>query len=326
MMRLQLIPAEQIPDLLPMRDAAEAMKGAFAALSAGQVVAPHRMHLPAKGSEDCALLMGALVPGEAFATKIVSIFHSNARRGLPVVTGLVTILDPETGEPAGLCDGGPLTAWRTGATSGAATDLLALPGARIGAVFGSGAQARTQLLAIDAVRDLEEIRVFGPELEAVAAMIAELSDRTRAELTEVADSEAAVDGADVICTATSSSLPVFDGALLKPGAHVNAIGTSTLDRRALDLETVGRARVFVDLVEAALEEAGELVHGIDAGVTDSAAWTEIGDVAAGRATGRRDPAEITVFKTVGHAVQDAVTAALLLDAARRTGTTREIEL
>ncbi|MBK5099336.1 MAG: ornithine cyclodeaminase family protein, partial [Gemmatimonadetes bacterium] len=117
-----------------------------------------------------------------------------------------------------------------------------------------------------------------------------------------------------------------DGTLLKPGAHVNAIGTYTLDRRELDLETVGRARVFVDLVAAALEEAGELVHGIEAGVTNPAEWTEIGDVAAGRAAGRRDPTEITVFKTVGHAVQDAVTAALLLDAARRTGAAREIEL
>ena len=325
-MRLQIIPSNRIPELLPMREAAEAMKRAFAALSAGEVVAPHRMHLPAKGSEDCALLMGALVPGEAFATKIVSIFHSNAARGVPVVTGLVTILDPETGIPAGLCDGGALTAWRTGATSGAATDLLALPESRVGAVFGSGAQARTQLLAIDAVRDLAEIRVFGTEPEAVAAMIAELSGRTRADLTAATDSAAAVDDADVICTATSSSVPVFDGALLKPGAHVNAIGTYTLDRRELDVETVGRARVFVDLVAASLEEAGELVHGIEAGVTDSAGWTEIGDVAAGRAAGRRDPTEITVFKTVGHAVQDAMTAALLLDAARRTGVAREIEL
>ena len=193
-------------------------------------------------------------------------------------------------------------------------------------MFGSGAQARTQLLAIDAVRDLEEIRVFGPEPDAVAAMIEELQDRTRAELTEVADSAAAVDGADVICTATSSPVPVFDGALLKPGAHVNAIGTYTLDRRELDVETVGRARVFVDLVAAALEEAGELVHGIEAGITNAAEWTEIGDVASGRAAGRRDPTEITVFKTVGHAVQDAVTAALLLDAVRQTGAARELEL
>jgi len=325
-MRLKLIPADRIPELLPMREAAEAMKLAFAALSAGKVVAPHRMHLPVQGSEDGSLLMGALLPGEAFATKIVSIFHSNAARGLPVVTGLVTILDPETGVPAGLCDGGALTAWRTGATSGAATDLLALPGARIGAVFGSGAQARTQLVAIDAVRDLEQIRVYGPESDAVAAMVAELQPAARAELSAAVDPGTAVEGADVICTATSSSVPVFDGTWLKPGAHVNAIGTYTLDRRELDLETVGRARVFVDLVEAALEEAGELVHGIAAGVTDAEEWTEIGDVAAGRAAGRRDPTEITVFKTVGHAVQDAVMAALLLDAVRQTGAGQEIEL
>lgn len=325
-MRLELVPAERIPELLPMREAAEAMKRAFTALSAGNVVAPHRMHLPAQGSEDASLLMGALVPGQAFATKIVSIFHSNTHRDIPVVTGLVTILDPETGVPAGLCDGGPLTAWRTGAASGAATDLLALPDARIGAVFGSGAQARTQLLAIDAVRELNIIRVYGPEWESVEAMVEELQPRTRAELEAASDPGSAVAGADVICTATSSSTPVFDGALLKPGAHVNAIGTYTLDRRELDLETLRRARVFVDLVDAALEEAGELVHAAAERATDPAEWTEIGDVAAGRAAGRRDPTEITVFKTVGHAVQDAVTASLLLDAARRTGTAREIEL
>lgn len=325
-MRLLTVAAHDLPKLLPMRDAVEAMKSAFAALSAGDVVAPQRGAVPVESVDGISLLMGGYVPGEGLAAKTVSIFNRNRELGKEVVSGLVLVLDPVSGEPVGLLDGGALTAWRTGAATGAATDLLARPDARIGALIGAGVQARTQLLAMDAVRGLDTIRVFGLEPQQVDEFIARLQPEVGARLERVSSAEHAVDGADVISSATNSPRPVFDGRRLVPGAHLNAIGTFTLDRREVDLVTVERATVFVDLVGAALEEAGELVAGIEAGVTRSGDWTEIGDVAARRSPGRTRVDEITFFKSVGHAVQDVVAASRIMRRAAETGMARTVDL
>ena len=187
-------------------------------------------------------------------------------------------------------------------------------------------QARTQLLALDAVRDLETIRVFGLDERQVVEFIERLQPDVCARLEPMTSADEAVDGAHVISSATNSPTPVFDGRQLAPGAHLNAIGTFTLDRREVDLVTVERSTVFVDLVEAAREEAGELVAGIDAGVTRSEDWTEIGDVAAERSPGRTRVDQITFFKSVGHAVQDIVTASRIMKRAAETGLARTVEL
>jgi len=325
-MKLLTVAARDLPKLLPMRDAVEAMKAAFAALSAGTVVAPQRGVVPVGAVDGILLLMGGYVPGEGLAAKAVSIFNRNRELGKDVVTGLVLVLDPASGEPVGMLDGGALTAWRTGAAVGAATDLLARPDARVGALIGAGVQARTQLLAMQAVRDLEVIRVCGLDAGQVDAFIAEMQPQVDARLLRTSSAEQAVDGADVISSATNSPLPVFDGRRLAAGAHLNAIGTFTLDRREVDLVTVERATVFVDLVEAALQEAGELVAGVEAGVTHPDDWTEIGDVAAGRSTGRSRRDEVTFFKSVGHAVQDVVAASRIVKRAAETGLARMVEL
>jgi len=325
-MKLLTVAAEDLPKLLPMRDAVEAMKSAFAALSTGRVVAPQRGVIPVDETDGVCLLMGGYVPGEGLAAKTVSIFDRNRELGKPVVTGLVLVLDPATGEPIGLLDGGSLTAWRTGAAAGAATDLLARADARVGALIGAGVQARTQLLALDAVRDLEMIRVYGLDERQVAGFVERMQPELGARLAQARSAEEAIEGADVISSATNSPTPVFDGRRLARGAHLNAIGTFTLDRREVDLVTVERATVFVDLVEAALAEAGELVAGIEAGVTRPADWTEIGRVASGEAPGRVSASEITFFKSVGHAAQDVVAASRVLHRARETGLARSVEL
>jgi ornithine cyclodeaminase len=270
--------------------------------------------------------MGGSVPGEGMAAKIVSIFNRNRDLGKPVVSGLVVVLDPVSGEPVGLLDGGALTAWRTGAACGAATDLLARPGCKVGALIGTGVQARTQLLAMDAVRELREIRVFGIDTDQAAAFVAECAPDVRARLAMAASAEEAIQGADIVTAATNSPVPVFDGRQLAPGCHLNAIGTFTLDRREVDYVTVERASVFVDLLESALEEAGELVAAVDRGMTDPRDWTEIGRVASGEAPGRRSEDEITFFKSVGHAVQDVVAASRAMARARESGLAREVEL
>jgi ornithine cyclodeaminase len=325
-MKLLTVAAPDLPKVLPMRDAVEAMKSAFAALSAGEVAAPQRGVVPVPDADGISLLMGGYVPGEGLAAKIVSIFNRNRDLGKDVVTGLVLVLDPTSGEPIGLLDGGALTAWRTGAAVGAATDLLARPDARTAALIGAGVQARTQLLALDAVRELQTIRVFGLDPDQVDRFIERLQPEVHARLERAPSADHAIDGADVISSATNSPGPVFDGHRLAAGAHLNAIGTFTLDRREVDLVTVERATVFVDLVESALEEAGELVAGIEAGVTRPEDWTEIGDVAAGRSPGRRGPEQITFFKSVGHAVQDVVAASRILARASETGLARSLEI
>jgi ornithine cyclodeaminase/alanine dehydrogenase-like protein (mu-crystallin family) len=318
-MKLLTVAAENIPKLLPMPDAVEAMKSAFASLSAGRVVAPQRGAVPVEEVDGVTLIMGAYAPGEGLAAKAVSIFNRNRDLGKRVVSGLVLILDPESGEPIGLLDGGSLTAWRTGAATGAATDLLALPDARIGALIGAGVQARTQLLAMDAVRSLERVRIHALDPGEVDRFMERTQPEVQARLEGAPSADAAIEGAQVVCAATNSPAPVFDGRLLDPGTHVNAIGTFTLDRREVDLATVGRSTVFVDRVESALKEAGELVAAIDAGVTRPEDWTEIGDVVSGRAAGRTRADEITFFKSVGHAVQDVVAASRVMRRAADSG-------
>jgi ornithine cyclodeaminase len=325
-MKLLTIAAEDLPKVLPMREAVEAMKSAYASLSAGRVIAPQRGIVPVDDVDGVTLLMSAYVPDEGLAAKIVSVFDRNPDLGRPVVTGLVLVLDPISGEPVGLLDGAGLTAWRTGAGCGAATDLLARAECRIGALIGSGAQARTQLLAMDAVRELQEIRVFGLDSEQVEAFVEHLQPEVSAELVRTRSAEEAIDGADIVTTATNSSTPVFDGRRLASGTHLNAIGTFTLDRREVDYVTIERSRVFVDLVEAALEEAGELVAAVGKGMTEARDWTEIGRVASGDASGRRHADEITFFKSVGHAVQDVVSASRALRRAREMGLARVLEM
>jgi len=325
-MKLLSVSAEDLPKVLPMREAVEAMKSAFTSLSAGRAVAPPRSGIRIDEVDGSTLLMGGFVPGEGLAAKTVSIFHGNRELDRPVVTGLLLLLDPHTGEPLGLLDGGAVTAWRTGAACGAATDLLARADCRVGALIGAGAQARTQLLAMDAVRDLEEIRVFGLDGSQLRTFVEAMRPEVAARLVVARSADEAVDGADVVTAATTSSTPVFDGWRLARGSHLNAIGTFTPDRCEVDRVTVERSRVFVDLVKAARDEAGELVAAVREGVTDPREWTEIGRVASGDAAGRRTDQEITFFKSVGHAVQDVVAGARALARARKLGLARTVEL
>lgn len=321
LMRLTLLSAADIQTALPMPAAIAAMKTAFAALSAGQAAVPLRAALPVPEHEAVSLFMPAYLRGVGLGVKIVSVFPKNAQHHRPIIFGLVIALDPATGEPLALLDGTFLTAWRTGAASGAATDLLARADVTIGAVIGCGAQARTQVLAIDAARSLAEIRVYAPRPERAQAFIAELQPRVTAKLIATPSSSDAVRDADVICAATTSATPVFDGQWLKPGAHVNGVGSYTLQMQEVDAVTVRRARLFVDARASALAEAGDLVSA-HTGPDD---WTELGEVAAGLKPGRQARDDITFFKSVGVAVQDVVAAGAALAEAGRLGLGKVVE-
>lgn len=323
-MTVRVLSAEDVERALPMPTAIEANRQGFAALAAGEVLAPPRVHMIE--GDRATLLMGASgAPGRI--TKVVSVFPENAHRGLTTTAGLVTVLDGETGHVVGLCDGGALTAIRTGAVAGLATDLLARPDARVGALLGAGVQAETQLLAMTAVRRLDEVRVFARNRDRRSEFVARVQPRVDARLRAVDSPGEAVRGADVVTAATSSSEPVLDGADLPPGAHVNGVGSFRLDMRELDAVTMQRAaRIVVDLRDSALHEAGELVAADEAGLCASEDWIELGDLVRDPGLGRDDPEQITVFKSVGHAVQDLYAARAAFDRAEQQGIGQTIEL
>lgn len=307
-----------------MRLAIDACRAAFAALSAGEVTAPPRVQLVE--GDRTTLLMGASGAVGRIA-KVVNVFPANAARGLATTTGLLTVLDPDTGHTVGVCDGGVLTAIRTGAAAGLATDLLARRDARVGAVIGAGAQAHTQLLAMASVRALREVRVYARDRDRLEGFVARLQGQVDAEILASASVAAAVEGADVVSAATSASAPVFDGGVLAAGVHVNGVGSFRLDMRELDQRTIERAgRVVVDLRAAALHEAGELVAARDAGVTTPSDWIELGELVRDPSRGRASEDEVTVFKSVGHAVQDLYAARAAIDEAERRGLGQVLEL
>ncbi len=320
-MKLRILPAEAVRQALPMAEAIAAMKAAFAQLSTGQAVTPLRARLDVAPHEGVTLAMPAYLSGsEALAVKVVSVFPQNAARREPTIYGLVMVLAAESGRPLAILEGGTLTAIRTGAASGAATDLLARPDAAIVAILGSGVQARTQLEAVCTARNIQEARVYSPNREHAARFARQMQGAGPIpDLVRVMDSPAAaVRGADIICAATTSSTPVFAGADLKPGAHVNGVGSFTPAMQEVDAETVRRALVVVDSVEAALEEAGDLIIPIEQGhITRQHIYAELGEIAAGRKPGRATPEQITFFKSVGVAAQDAAAGQLALQNARK---------
>jgi len=324
--KLLVLSHRDVRDLVTMATASEAMKTAFAALSTGTANAPARGHIDARSDGSETLLMGAYVPNMGLAAKIVSHFPGNQQLSLPVVQGLIVVLDEQTGVPKALCDGTALTALRTGAGTCASIDLLARPDATTAALFGTGGQAPTQLLALDTARSLSAIRIYALDAKHGREFIEEQQPHIDARLELAQSPDAAIDGADIVVTATNSSRPVFDGRLLASGTHVVAVGSISPTKQEVDSVTLERSRVFVDSKQGALAEAGELIQAIDAGITSADEWTELGLVAAERAPGRTDADQITFYKSVGHAVQDVAIAHLVVSRAEQLGAGVNLEL
>lgn len=316
-MELRILSAAEVVQALPMAAAIEGMKTAFAQLSAGQVTVPVRVHVGVPQHDGVSLFMPALLHQSGdLAVKVVSVFPHNPTKGLPVINGIVLVLDETTGVPRALMDGGSLTAVRTGAVSGAATDLLANPDASSVAIIGSGVQARTQLEAVCTVRQITAVYVYSPNRDHAEAFAAAAAGRgpIPANVVVVHSAETAVSQADIICAATSSYTPVFDGRALKPGAHVNGVGSFRTTMQEIDLATVQRSLVVVDSREAMWEEAGDLVIPLNAGdIAESHIHAELGELVSGAKPGRTSRDQITFFKSVGVAVQDAISGRIALE-------------
>jgi ornithine cyclodeaminase/alanine dehydrogenase len=313
--------------VLTMKDCIHAVGNAFAELSNGTAVLPLRTNITS--SDGLSLYMPAyLKEAKALACKVVTVYKNNpAKHQLPVVIGKVLLQDPETGDVICIMDGGYLTAVRTGAASGVATKYLARKADnQVAGIFGSGVQARMQLLAVAEVRKLSRALVFDISAEATDRFINDLSPKVDFQIIK-ANSPDEVLEADIICTATSSSTPVFDGRKVKPGTHINGIGSHTPNARELDAGIVKRSKFIGDSREACFGEAGDIILPVKEGIIDASHfYAELGDVVTGKVQGRTSDQEITIFKSNGLAIQDAVTAKLIYDKARGAGIGIEIAI
>lgn len=327
-----ILTRDDVRRALPMAAAMDAVERAFAQLSAGQAEVPLRPHVGVPEAEGLLLVMPAyLSESGALAVKALTLFpHNTARHGLPAIAALVLLFDTTTGVPLALLDGGYLTALRTGAASGVATRLLARQDARTLALFGAGAQALPQAWAVCVARHIARIWLVNrtrAHAERLAAELRAFGDPIPADVRVAASAHEALAEADVICTATASSTPLFADGDPRPGVHINAIGAYRPDMREIAGATVARARVVVDAGTAAWAEAGELVLARDEGLLDADhIAAELGEIALGRAAGRTDAEQITLFKSVGNAAQDAAAAQAAYSRARAMGIGTAIEL
>lgn len=330
-MMLLVLSRDDVRQSLPMSQAIEAVKVAFAQLSTGQADVPVRVALEATRHNGVTLFMPAYLStpdaNDQMAVKIVSVFNDNPAQGLPLIHALVVVVDATTGKPVAVMDGTCLTALRTGAASGAATDLLARQDAHTAAIFGAGVQGRTQLEAVCAVRPIREAWVYDVVPEQVDAFAAEMGQRLSLPVKVAATSSEAASQADVICTATTSTSPVFDDAAIRPGTHINAVGAYTPQMQEIPTETVLRAKVVIDHREASMAEAGDLLIPLRQGrMTGEHIYAELGEIAAGLKPGRVSSDEITLFKSVGVAIQDVAAAGAVLEAAQRMELGTEVAL
>jgi ornithine cyclodeaminase/alanine dehydrogenase-like protein (mu-crystallin family) len=305
---LRVIDAEELRARLPMDAAVDALEEAFRTLDPGS--GPLRTHVETPAGT--LLLMPAL--GEAgVGVKLVSITPANPERGLPFIHASYVLFGATTQVPEAVLDGSALTALRTAAVSGLATRFLSREDAHRLVVFGAGVQARSHLEAICAVRPVTDLVVVSRSRGAADALVGEGVARG---LTARVGQPTAVGEADLVCTCTTAEEPLFDGSLLSPGVHVNAVGSYRPETREIDTETVRRARVVVEAREVALVEAGDLLIPIQAGVVEAGhIVADLPELVRG-ATVRRSPEDVTLFKSVGMAFEDLVVARAVVDAVR----------
>ncbi|OFW47293.1 MAG: ornithine cyclodeaminase [Acidobacteria bacterium RIFCSPLOWO2_12_FULL_67_14b] len=324
----RLLTEQQVQSLLPMADLVAAMEAALARFSAGEVLQPVRTVLTVGPTRAYFGLMPAYVPNPgSLGAKLVTVFSGNLAKQLPSHLATILLLDPETGSLQALMDGRYITEARTAAVSAVSARFLAKPDASTLAILGTGVQARSHLEAYAEVRGLKDVRVWSPKERSRERFVSDMSGHVAAPIRAMATAEHAVRGADLIVLVTSSPTPVIESAWVGPGAHVVSVGACRPDQREMDPALVARARLYVDSRAAALVESGDVVMGISEGrFTVSHVQGELGEVVLGRVPGRTADDQITVFKSLGMAVEDVVAADLVLRRAAETGAGTELTL
>jgi ornithine cyclodeaminase/alanine dehydrogenase-like protein (mu-crystallin family) len=320
-MAILVLNQEEVEQLLDMEGCIEAMAEALSSLARGEVHVPLRAVVRPPGEDTFIGLMPAHRGGGAplYSLKTVCVFPDNPKRGLDAHQGTVTLFDGESGETTAVMNASAITAIRTAAVSAVATRLLAREDARTLGILGAGVQARSHLEALRLVRDFDRVRIFSP----TAAHAEALAREAGAEA--VGTAEEALRGADVVVTATSSVEPVLRREWLEPGAHVNVVGGRPPTMRELDVATVADSAFYVDRRESAENEAFDYRDALEAGaIGPDHIKGEIGEVLIGAAPGRSDPQELTVFRSLGLAVEDLAAAEYVVRRARESGVGVEV--
>ncbi len=328
-MRVLVLSHGDVVKALAPGECAAAMAAVLTAHGRGETYMPLRSVMMAPAAAGFMGLMPAWRGGAepVFSLKTVCVMPGNPARGLDAHQGIVTLFDGETGQPTAILDASAITEIRTAAVTAVATGALARTDARTLAILGSGVQAGSHIEALTLVRPFEEIRIYSPTAEHVRAL-AERHAGAAGSVIASPSAEEAVRGADVVVTATNSREPVLQHAWLSPGVHVNAVGASTPRARELEVETVSASALFADSRESVRNEAGEFQLALQEGAISGEAHirAELGEVLAGTAPGRTDDAELTLFRSLGIAVEDLAAAEHTVAAARRLGLGAEVEL
>ncbi len=316
-----------VASVLEMKDCMDVVENAFAELTNGTAVLPLRTNI--KPPDGLSLYMPAyLEEMKALACKVVTVYKDNPKHfDLPVVIGKVLLQDPDSGDVICIMDGGYLTAVRTGAASGVATKYLARKDkGQVAGIFGTGVQARMQLWAVSIASDISKALVYDISDAAADSFVKDMSAKLNLEIIKCNEPNQVLE-ADIICAATSSAKPIFDGKLVKEGTHINGIGSHTPNARELDTEIIKRSKFIGDSREACFSEAGDIMIPLAAGeIEESHFYAELGEIVTGEVTGRSDDIEITLFKSNGLAIQDTATAKLIYDKAVKAGIGVEIAI
>ena len=308
-MALDFLTSEAVRSCVSMEACIDLMAATMISVSRGKASMPQRSVVALGSSGNAFVVMpGAIDSPETFGTKLVSFFPGN--KELPAIQGLMVVFNATTGQPKAVVDAAAVTALRTAAASGVATRCLAREDSETLALLGYGVQAEYHLRAIRAVRPLKRAIVWGRSKDRAEAFAKRNRSLAGIEIVVAPDARSAVEQADIVCTVTSSSLPVLEGRWLKPGTHLNLVGAFSPTTREVDTEAIRRARLFVEIREFALREAGELLIPIGQGeLTADHIVGEIADVVAGSIPGRTSADEITAYKSLGNVAQDLATAA-----------------
>lgn len=332
-----ILTRSDIETALPITECIEAQEQAFREHALGTAVVPPRLALSVPTQDGHYFAMPAYLgqmplqdegASGAMAVKVLSFYVQNpARYGLPIIAATLLLHDPSNGALLAIMDAASLTGLRTAAGSAVATKYLARDDAQVLGLLGAGVQARAHLIAIHAVRPLQEARVYSRSEASRLAFADEMAAALGIPVRAVGSAREAVEGADIVVTATTAREPIVDGAWFAEGTHINCIGSGIPDRRELDDTIVQRATIVVDTREAALEEAGDLLIPMSKGlITEDSIHAELGEIIVGRRPGRRDDTEITLFKSVGVALQDVAAAARAYSRARALGIGQEVDL
>jgi ornithine cyclodeaminase len=285
------------------------VRDAMIAFSAGETKQLLRSIIPLADGHLFGIMPGALGANKAFGAKLLTVFPENAAQGRQSHQGVIVLFEPDAGTPVGVVHAGEVTAIRTAAASAVATNALALSDAKHLAILGTGEQAATHARAISKVRALQSITAWGRSQNSAHAFATKMQGELGIPITVAPTAQQAVANADIVCTVTSASDPILKSEWVQPGQHINVVGSSHAGPAEIDNELVARARYFADSREGVLQQGAEFLRAKQAGlIDDTHILAEIGEVLAGTAEGRRSPEEITIYKSLGHIVQDLASA------------------